>query len=75
MALKIQKGIAIPKSRSKMVYPWDSMQVGDSFFIDGKTQRQVAPSLYRSAKRHGVKITVRSSIFEGESGVMVWRLK
>jgi len=51
------------------IYPWDGMDVGDSFFVAGKTsQNLVAPAAFQ-AKSRGWKFTTRTQ----DGGVRVWR--
>lgn len=40
--IKIEKGIPMPDARSKSsVYPFEGMEVGDSFFAPNKTRQQM----------------------------------
>ena len=78
--ITIEKGVPLPAAQefiTKSRYPWDLMEVGDSFLVpteEGKTPRQlmqkISPSVSRRASRTGTKYTLR--IVEG--GVRVWRL-
>jgi hypothetical protein len=61
----IEKDIPIPTFRIKKKYPWDKMNVGDSFFVKGPRKT----TLYLSAKKAGIKSCIRP---EGE-GFRVWR--
>lgn len=70
---EIQKGIAPPeKAKNKKKYPYDSMEVGDSFFVDCYGDRtllhRLRSNVLGSARQ--IKITTRS---EG-SGFRVWRI-
>lgn len=49
-------------------YPWDSMKVGESFFIAGSTVK--GRGLYGAAKRMGLKIKTQAV----DGGVRVWRI-
>jgi hypothetical protein len=68
---KIEQGIAIPFA-GKRKYPFPSMNVGDSFFVeaDFKTQASIRSNSSFYGKRHGVKMVAR---VEG-NGIRVWRI-
>jgi len=71
MDIKIEKGIPCPERRAGgRLYPWDAMEVGDSFLIpDCERKRQFG--LCSCAKRFGIKITTRRI----GNDVRVWRLE
>lgn len=74
MEIKIEKNVPIPKpngSGRPAKYPWKSMEVGDSFFVNGgtKTTTLSNSAAYQRALT-GRKFAVRT---EGE-GVRVWRI-
>lgn len=48
MPYEIETGIEIPNTRSK--YPWDTMGVGESFFIPGKQRRVIIPRRLKDRK-------------------------
>lgn len=54
------------------------MEVGHSFFVEGKTPKDVY-FLRQVARRAGVKISIHrvenDEIYQGQSGVRVWREK
>lgn len=69
---KIEKGIPVPAKgtgRASM-YPWDDMEIGDSFFVKGKKSSALSATTKRIAKTRGFKFTVRQL----EGGVRVWRI-
>jgi len=83
---EIEKNIPIRGRRStESAYPFDYMEVGDSFFIPmdtealhsmkelRKAKRVLAASLYNAVKRRhsGMKIAIRAT--DGLIGIRVWR--
>lgn len=74
MAFEIQKGIPLPKINRgtnggrKWKYPLLEMEVGDSFFAP-----DTRPSV-GSARKHGIKVTVRRVTEDGVDGWRVWRV-
>ena len=72
MTVMIDKGIAIPeiKRKNRTSYPYDAMDVGDSFFAPGTKITVMCNLQYRIGKRTGRKFTARR---EG-NGVRVWRI-
>lgn len=62
--VKIEKGIPLAnKWKGRNAYPWDQMEVGDSFFVAGKAK----PTYTRADKR----FTLRTV----DGGVRVWRIR
>lgn len=70
--LKVEKGITVPRVRRYTKYPFDKMEVGDSFYCDGATRNSIASSASRYArnKGQGKKFTIRK---EG-NGCRCWRI-
>lgn len=67
--MKIEKNIPIPTKASagrKSMFPWEDMQVGDSFFVSEHKSPPSAPSRVR---KEGMKFTSRSV----DGGFRVWR--
>jgi len=82
----IQKEIPIPdrKRGGRPKYPWQSMDLGDSFFVPcrGKppdTQRALIRRLLSSANvqriHYGTRFTARSVTENDVVGVRVWRIE
>lgn len=71
--IKIEKGVEMPKGRQgrKQIYPWDDMEVGDSFKVQGKSQKDLSPSASFAGKRRGKKFSARNV----DGGVRVWRVE
>jgi len=52
-------------------YPFGEMEVGDSFFVPGKTPKSIGASMANWARRYGVRFAARSV----DGGVRVWRVE
>lgn len=70
--ITIEKGIPIPNDGRGRIpkYPWNEMEVGDSFFAAGMTTKELGSSLVGARKRTGKNFTSRTV----EGGVRVWRI-
>ena len=70
--LKIDKNVPMPRPDASPVakYPWRDMEVGDSFFVAGKTMKQFAGIPGSASRKYGKKFSARSV----EGGVRVWRV-
>lgn len=69
----IDKNIPVPPSRrgsGKSVYPFDKMELGDSFFVPKKKQSIMAAYARVVGKRKGMKFITRVEA----DGVRVWRV-
>jgi len=75
MSIKIEKGIpyVAGKRGRKSEYPWEEMEVGDSFFAPGlksphsqalRASQRYAPAVFKTAP----------SVVDGVKGARVWRL-
>ena len=71
MSIAIENNIPLPQERKRNTYPYRSMDIGDSFFIDNIAMNIVCNNNYQTAKRTGMKFTARR---EG-NGVRVWRIE
>jgi len=75
MSIEIEKGIPIPVQSvggRYAKYPWDTMEVGDSFFVPGiTTVRFSMTSLTKRLKPK--KFTARTMVKDSQNGVRVWR--
>jgi len=74
--IKIEKNVPMPKRKlgnpRTSRYPWDTMEVGDSFVFPNKVKRTTAMSLsYRTGKITGKRFAIRSV----NEGIRVWRLR
>ena len=71
MSIAIENNIPLPQERKRNSYPYKSMDIGDSFFIDNIAMNIVCNNNYQTSKRTGMKFTARR---EG-NGVRVWRIE
>jgi len=72
--MKISKGIMPPESRgAPRKYPFDEMEVGDSFDIPIEDDKTARGSVYVSATRLGMKASIRA--IEDKGIYRVWRVK
>ena len=51
-------------------YPWATMEIGDSFYVPGATQKNMSGPIFHAMQRTGRKFISRK---EGD-GVRVWRI-
>lgn len=73
----VEKGIPIPEEKrggkryrvSK--YPWEQMEIGDSFFIPGCDTQQFSSRISVAQLRTGYTFTARTA----PEGVRIWRTK
>ena len=79
---KVEKGIPVPQIRGTLVYPFENMEVGDSFLITVEEARNKNTSLKRvqsnlladaNRRKDGSKFTTRTMV-DG-SGIRCWRVK
>jgi len=68
--LEIQKGMLLPSPRVVYAYPYESMEVGDSFTVPVIARAKVLNANYRASKKLGFKFSSKS---EGEL-LRVWRI-
>ena len=65
--ITVDKGVPLPKLR--MSYPYETMAIGDSFLMSGKSLQVACNSNYRASKKLGKRFIARNS----EDGVRIWR--
>lgn len=79
--ITIQKGVPLPPTQevvAKSRYPWDLMQVGDSFLVpleEGKTARQLMQRISPAASRHAARTGRKYALRIVEDGVRIWRVE
>lgn len=67
--INTEQGVPVPAARTRNVYPYKTMNVGDSFFVrDGKLQI-VCNANWKNGKRLNKKFVARREA----DGVRVWR--
>ena len=69
MNIVVEKNIPIPPEKKRNVYPYKSMEVGESFFIPTGKIQIVCNANYRTGKQLGKKFIARKE----SEGVRVWR--
>ena len=68
--LEIQKGSVLPMPRVVYAYPYEEMEVGDSFTVPVQARAKVLNANYRASKRLGYKFASKA---EGDN-LRVWRV-
>jgi hypothetical protein len=69
-SIKIDKHIPAPEVHGNTLYPWNEMEVGDSFFAPGKSRRTFNGAMRRRMQHGTAKFIVR----EIDGGARVWRV-
>lgn len=71
MNFKIDKNIPMPTRRYSK-YPFNEMEVGDSFFVEGKSNALLSIAKYfAKSQKLDWKFTVRKEV----NGTRIWRIK
>lgn len=69
---EIDKGIAIPDPRTNgCIYPWDDMEIGDSFIVPPEKDKSIHATKSAAGKRYGKKFIARKV----DGGTRVWRVE
>lgn len=69
--MKIEKGIPVPKVGDAMrKFPFDQMEVGDSFLINGAEPGKVSGAAYHYGRTHQKKFSIQKT----EDGHRCWRI-
>lgn len=71
--VKIDQGIPIPNAgcgHGRKRYPWDKMEVGDSFLHESEKPSSVSGQASMAGSRLGFKFSTRKT----EEGYRVWRV-
>jgi hypothetical protein len=69
-SIAVEKHVAAPKPRVVYDYPYEEMEVGDSFVVPVEARQKVLNANYRASRRLGWRFSTRT---EGEQ-VRVWRI-
>jgi len=69
MTIEVEKNIPIPPEKKRNVYPYKSMEIGESFFIPTGKIQIVCNANYRTGKQLGKKFIARKE----KEGCRVWR--
>ena len=72
--IAIEKGVDIPSRRvgRSSVYPWNIMEVGDSFLVTGNPSSYFHVQVYNANKRYAPKRFVQR--IQEDCSVRVWRV-
>jgi hypothetical protein len=70
----IEHGIPIPPPVHKAKYPWDVLDVNDSFFVR-EPPGSLQSSVYKRSKEGPKEFTARAVTVRGVKGLRVWRTK
>ena len=69
-AIELERGIGMPIPRVVYSYPYEEMDVGDSFTVPVAARQKVLNANYRAGKRLGLRFMAKT---EGDV-VRVWRV-
>jgi hypothetical protein len=69
--IELERGIEMPKGRVVYAYPYEEMDVGDSFTVPVSARQKVLNANYRASKRLGCGYMAKT---EGEV-IRVWRVR
>ena len=67
----LERGLDIPERKTGPKYPYDQLELGDSFYLEGGDLSKLCNANYREWRRTGKKFTARKV----ENGVRVWRIE
>jgi hypothetical protein len=69
-SIGLERGLAMPTPRVVYAYPYEEMDVGDSFTVPVSARQKVLNANYRASKRLGWRFTAKT-----EDGLIrVWRV-
>lgn len=70
---KIEKGVKFPSKTcdKRLKYPFNLMEVGDSFVVSEADKRSVTTTSHNYGARHGKKFSIRTT----NNVTRVWRTK
>jgi len=78
-SIQIQKNIPIPETNDRSIYPFQTMEVSDSFlypFVHGKSKHNESHKVYLAIWRFKQKNPDKDFITKtSDVGVRVWRVK
>jgi len=71
--VKIQKGIPMPAPHAGVdFYPWQQMEIGDSFYVPGKTPAAVSSIAFKASKSNAPRVFKSRAWAKGGR---IWRIK
>lgn len=68
--MQIEKDVVMPVKRNQVAYPYEIMEVGDSFNVEGGTLQALCYQNRKWGRKLGRVFTAR----KGDDGVRVWRV-
>jgi len=68
--LEIKKGVAMPPPKVMFSYPYETMDIGDSFCVPVEYRAKVLNANYRASKRTGFQFTGKTQ----DNVFFVWRV-
>jgi hypothetical protein len=71
MSIAVEKNVPLPKLRTRNIYPYEQMEVGDSFFLENAHMPTVSNNNNQRGKKLGMKFIARK---EG-NGARIWRIE
>ena len=69
--IEVERGLEMPTPRVVYSYPYEEMDVGDSFTVPVAARQKVLNANYRASKRLGLKFMAKT---EGDI-VRIWRTR
>lgn len=75
MAYEVETGVPLPDKHVRWKYPFEQLEVGDSFFVPNKDTTQMSALCKRAALRLGRRFVTAKFDKDGQSGVRVWRME
>jgi hypothetical protein len=70
LCMKIDKDVPAPVVTEAVVYPFEAMAVGDSFFVEAGVLTRLCNAHGRAGRKLGRRFTARRV----EGGVRIWRV-
>lgn len=67
--IEISKNVPLPKEKTRNTYPYEEMDVGDSFFVSGVTMQNMCNMNGKAAKKYGGRFIARRE----NEGIRVWK--
>jgi len=75
MTFDIEKGVPLPEKNVRWKYPFDELEVGDSFFVANKDTTQLSALCKRAGSRLDARFVTAKATKQGKEGVRVWRME
>ena len=75
MSFEIEKNVPLREKNVRWKYPFDEMEVGDSFFVENKDTTQMSALCKRAGKRLGARFVTAKARKDNAEGVRVWRME